>query len=285
LLAAVGTQPFNTIVLDTSHFADDIAIPGIDNDSEAYNALNSALAANFNKINAVRSGNEVRSAEAQTPITPLAISQFRQRGPNGTGRISLAQENPDSAALHAGELIAAFIRRSGGSVVGGISIGSVPAALEPAYVHRQSRPLLEIVRGMLMWSNNYIANQIFLVVGVEANGRHASIESSQLALGALLNRNGLSNCIRLVEGSGISRQNQITAQGLVDLLARFAPYAELMEQSPNGSRYKTGTLDDVSTLAGYAQTREHGVLRFVIALPGGTGHLRFRILEAIEDGL
>jgi D-alanyl-D-alanine carboxypeptidase/D-alanyl-D-alanine-endopeptidase (penicillin-binding protein 4) len=28
----------------------------------------------------VRSGNKVRSAEKQTPITPLAINQFRLRG-------------------------------------------------------------------------------------------------------------------------------------------------------------------------------------------------------------
>ncbi|MFK7793479.1 MAG: hypothetical protein AB8B88_12515 [Devosiaceae bacterium] len=58
-----------------------------------------------------------------------------------------------------------------------------------------------------------------------------------------------------------------------------------MESSPRGSRYKTGTLSDVSTLAGYAQTREHGLVRFVIAVPGGTGRLRFAILEAIEEGL
>jgi serine-type D-Ala-D-Ala carboxypeptidase/endopeptidase (penicillin-binding protein 4) len=40
----------------------------------------------------VRSGNKVRSAEKQTPITPLAITQFRLRGPNGSGRISLSQD-------------------------------------------------------------------------------------------------------------------------------------------------------------------------------------------------
>jgi hypothetical protein len=36
------------------------------------------------------SGNKVRSAEKQTPITPLAIAQFRLRGPRGSGRISLS---------------------------------------------------------------------------------------------------------------------------------------------------------------------------------------------------
>ena len=68
---------------------------------------------NFNTINAVRRGNKVESAEQQTPITPLAISQFRARGPNGRGRISLNQE-PALSLQYAGELLAAFIKKAGG---------------------------------------------------------------------------------------------------------------------------------------------------------------------------
>ncbi|MGD9501985.1 MAG: D-alanyl-D-alanine carboxypeptidase, partial [Methyloceanibacter sp.] len=69
-------------------------------------------------------------AEEQTPITPLAISQFKKRGPNGRGRISLAQD-PAVGLQYAGELIAAFIERAGGSVKGAITTGPVPAGLEP----------------------------------------------------------------------------------------------------------------------------------------------------------
>ena len=47
---------------------------------------------------------------------------------------------------YAGELIAAFIERAGGSVRGKIWTGAVPEGLEPVYVHRQSRPLSEIAR-------------------------------------------------------------------------------------------------------------------------------------------
>src|SRR5207249_4256168 len=84
---------------------------------------------------AVLGGDEVRSAEEQTPITPLAIAQFRLRGPpDGSGRISLSQD-PAVSLQYAGELIAAFIERAGGSVKGEISTGAVPVGLEPAYVH------------------------------------------------------------------------------------------------------------------------------------------------------
>jgi D-alanyl-D-alanine carboxypeptidase/D-alanyl-D-alanine-endopeptidase (penicillin-binding protein 4) len=138
LVAAIGTKPLTGIVLDASYYPSDIRIPGIEDTDEAYDALNSALAVNFNTIHAVRQGKTVRSAEKQTPITPLAVSQFLARGPKGRGRISLTQD----AAVglqYAGELIAAFIERAGGSAKGKISAGAVPEGLEPVYVHRQSR--------------------------------------------------------------------------------------------------------------------------------------------------
>ena len=87
LVAAIGKEPITGIVLDASYYPSDLHIPGIENTSEAYDALNSALAVNFNTISAVRKGKTVRSAEEQTPITPLAISQFQARGPKGRGRI------------------------------------------------------------------------------------------------------------------------------------------------------------------------------------------------------
>src|ERR687897_1930657 len=96
LVAAAGKNPITGIVLDASYYPSDLRIPGIEDTDEAYDALNSALAVNFNTIYAVRKGKAVHSAEEQTPITPLAISQFRLRGPNGSGRISLSQEQPVS---------------------------------------------------------------------------------------------------------------------------------------------------------------------------------------------
>src|SRR5262249_3711301 len=93
LVAAAGKEPVTRIVLDASYYPSNLRIPGIEDTDESYNALNSALAVNFNTIFAVRSGNEVRSAEKQTPITPLAITEFRERGPGGKGRISLSQEH------------------------------------------------------------------------------------------------------------------------------------------------------------------------------------------------
>lgn len=48
---------------------------------------------------------------------------------------------------------------------------------------------------------------------------------------------------------------------------------------------KTGTLEGVSTLAGYADTSGHGRVRFVISLTKNDDKMRFRLLRAIESGL
>jgi D-alanyl-D-alanine carboxypeptidase/D-alanyl-D-alanine-endopeptidase (penicillin-binding protein 4) len=217
LVAAVGKEPLRGIVLDGSYYPSDIRMPGVENTGEAYDALNSALAVNFNTIHAVRKGTTVQSAEKQTPITPLAVSQFRARGPQGRGRVSLAQD-PKVSLQYAGELIMAFVERAGGSLNGKIATGSVPAGLE------------------------------------------------------------------LQEGSGLSPGNRFTARGLAQVLQLFAPHSGLL-QSGDGTRYKTGSIAGVRTLAGYADTAAHGRVRFVISLGGSGGAMRFRLLDAIKSEL
>ena len=283
LVAAVGKQPITGIVLDASYYPSNLRIPGIEDTDEAYNALNSALAVNFNTVNAVRSGNTVRSAEKQTPITPLAITQFRLRGPNGKGRISLSQD-PTVSLQYAGELIAAFIERAGGSVTGKISTGTVPAGLQPVYVHRQSRTLSEILVELLRVSNNYIANQVFLEIGGHRLGGPVSLEKSLQVANEMLAAHGLAAAIHLEEGSGISRNNHFTARGLAKVLELFAPHADLL-RGHDGGMNKTGTMEGVRTLAGYADTSGHGRVRFVISLTSNDDKMRFRLLRTIESGL
>jgi serine-type D-Ala-D-Ala carboxypeptidase/endopeptidase (penicillin-binding protein 4) len=283
LLAAVGKKPIAGIVLDASYYPSNLRIPGIVDTGEAYNALNSALAVNFNTVYAVRSGNKVRSAEKQTPITPLAITQFRLRGPKGSGRISLSQD-PTVSLHYAGELIAAFIERAGGSVKGKISTGTVRAGLEPIYVHRQSRTLSQILVELLRASNNYIANQIFLEIGAHRRGGPVSLEKSLQVANEMLAAHGLAAAIHLEEGSGISRNNHFTARGLAKVLELFEPHAGLL-RGHRGGMNKTGALEGVRTLAGYADTSSNGRVRFVISLTSNDGEMRFRLLRAIESGL
>src|SRR3954466_12547872 len=76
LVAAVGKKPIAGIVIDASYFPTDLRIPGVEDTTKSFDTLNSAFAVNFNTINAMRRGNKIEPAEKQTPLTPLAISQF-----------------------------------------------------------------------------------------------------------------------------------------------------------------------------------------------------------------
>jgi serine-type D-Ala-D-Ala carboxypeptidase/endopeptidase (penicillin-binding protein 4) len=283
LVAAIGKAPINGIVLDASYYPSTLRIPGIEETDESYNALNSALAVNFNTVSAVRSGDKVLPAEKQTPITPLAISLFRARGLNGSGRISLSQD-PAVSLQYAGELIAAFIERAGGKVRGTVSTGTVPEGLKPIYVHQQSRTLSKILAELLRASNNYVANQVFLEIGGHRLGGPVSLEKSLQVANEMLVAHGLGDAIHLEEGSGISRNNRFSARGLAKVLELFAPHADLLH-GHDGGMNKTGTMEGVSTLAGYANTGSHRRVRFVISLASNDGEMRFRLLRAIESGL
>ena len=283
LVAKIGKAPITGLVVDASYYPSNLRIPGIEDDDTAYDALNSALGVNFNTIYAERSGNTVRSAEAQTPITPIAIARFRAKGPpDGEGRISLGLD-PAVGLRYAGELIAAFIRRAGGNVKGEISVGTVPKGLEPIYVHRQSRSLSEILVGLLLDSNNYTANQVFLEIGGHELGGPVSLEKSLAVANTMLVAHGLADAIHLEEGSGISRDTRFTARGLAKVLELFAPHADLLH-GHDGGLNKSGTMDGIRTLAGYADTSTHGRVRFVISL-ASNDETRFQLLQAIKNGL
>ena len=283
LVKAIGKEPITGIVLDGSYYPSDLTIPGLEDTNEAYDALNSAFAVNFNTIHAVRRGKKVRSAEKQTPITPLAISQFQRRGRQGRSRISLTKD-PEVSLQYAGELLAAFIKKAGGTVKGEITTGTVPEGLPPLYVHNQSRDLSEVLTQMLLGSNNYIANQVFLEIGAQTLGGPVSLEKSLKVANELLAEHDLADAIQLQEGSGISRDTRFTARGLATVLHLFEPNSGLLKGG-RGSKYKTGTMSGIRTLAGYADTKKHGRVRFVIALKGNTGRMRYHLLSAIKKGL
>jgi D-alanyl-D-alanine carboxypeptidase/D-alanyl-D-alanine-endopeptidase (penicillin-binding protein 4) len=100
----------------------------------------------------------------------------------------------------------------------------------------------------------------------------------------MLAAHGLTGAIHLEEGSGISRNNHFTARGLAKVLELFESHAELLH-GHDGGMNKSGTMDGVRTLAGYADTSSHGRVRFVISLTSNDGEMRFRLLRAIESGL
>lgn len=244
------------IAVDATHFSDQ-RVPGRSQVADPYNAPLSAVAANFNTAKLDKQNGQFSSAEPQTPITDTAIRVATQLGRplNGkTERINLV--NADNAARHFGELLAKKLALNNVQVVVGAE--PVPTNATLFYRHRNSHAVSEIVRGTLEYSNNFMANQTFLML---AEKPQASFESASKAVSEKLKSAFSWGTFTLVEGSGLSRSNRLSANQLNDLLTALAPNKNLFKSYKSkrkgaSVRAKTGTLNGVRSFAGYITIEE-----------------------------
>ncbi len=159
----------------------------------------------------------------------------------------------------------------GGKLQGSARLGSVPggAPWKPA-LELRSAPLAEIIRDINKYSNNVMAQQVFLTLGRTAGGV-ATFEAAQAAVQRWwTERISPDGAPVLDNGSGLSRQERISAQGLGTLLQnayQSAVMPELMSSLPitgvdgtlrraknrnaGAAHLKTGSLANVVALAGY----------------------------------
>jgi len=228
-----------------------------------------------------RANGRIVSAEPQTPLTPLAASLGRAHGIHAETRINLGSDT--DTARYASELIAAKLRQAGMHIGPGSGQGRAPATA-PIYVHSNSHPLADVCQEMLLDSSNYIANQIFLVLGARAAGPPASLAKSIAVADAFLAAHPEMRGITVTEGSGLSYDNQVTARAMAALLKEFAPYRSLLHQQ-DGVACKTGTLQVTRTLVGYVDTPAYGTVRFVLRLDGDSGDRRWKVMERLRQEL
>lgn len=263
-LKKLGLKKVNQIFLDESYF-ETLKVPGVSASLNPYDALNSALSANFNTINIVktRSG-AVESGESQTPVTELTKT-LAAKAPVGKSRINLAA-NPKESLLYVGYLLKAFLDLEGIPVQGGIEAAKVSSSAKLYYRHASSKSLPEVLRALLKFSTNFITNQIFLVMGAEKMGAPANLAKGKKVMTDFLISKLGTNDFNIEEGSGISRQNKFTGKQMVKILKAFEPNKALMPEKLDGMLAKTGTLNGVSCLVGYFDSAKHGQVYFSILL-------------------
>lgn len=247
-IAAKGISQIDRIALDTSLFEAGLVLPGTGRSNNPYDAIPSALAANFNTVNIKKRNGKVISAEAQTPLTPYAIS-MKKRFKRGTLRVNTGRD-PRNAENYFAELLAAFLRQQGIQVKQQIVAGQV-RGLKPIYQHYNSKTLAEIIKPMLKYSTNFIANQLALTLAAEAYKQPANAQLVKRYMNDTLRAHFHWQDFNLQEGAGLSRKNHLKPTQLVDLLNNFKPYRHLLPKKATGVYAKSGTLKGVSTLAGY----------------------------------
>ena len=246
----------NNILLDDSAFALESEADGIGNSDNPYDALNSALAVNFNTVNITVTDRGVSSAEEQTPTLPLMKELAAGLAP-GVHRFNISRGNGDAGILrHTGELFRALQRELGIPGDGRIERMEVPPNLQPVYVHQSSKNLLDIIPELMHFSNNFIANQLFLACGVQKYGLPATWQKGRMAMREYLEKEltlAEKDAV-MVEGSGLSRRNRISARAMLTVLRSFKPHAGLLPEK-DGALVKSGTLTGVFSYAGYFQDR------------------------------
>ncbi|MBN2357942.1 MAG: D-alanyl-D-alanine carboxypeptidase [Deltaproteobacteria bacterium] len=282
----VGALPLmevrGDVVVDDSYFEPDLALveePGVPN---PYNAINAAFATNFNTLHVVVEDGHVRGEE-QTPLTPFTVFDLRstRRGPLSIetqqterelwvkirGRLGARPRSlrfnlgrdPRTPALYAGHLFAAFFARGGGTPIAGtVRRGSVPESADLLYLHRSSLTLAEVASELLDYSNNFIANQVFLVLGAEVSGAPANVQKSRVLLAGDVKERVGSDAVRLFDGSGLDPRNVGAAAAITTYLTVIhdeQPLLHTLLRSYLDGRVRaksgTYTQEGVRAMAGY----------------------------------
>ena len=256
--------PITAVLLDDRYFRQPLVIPGVSTSTNPYDAPNGALSVNFNTVNFKTRQGRIVSAEPQTPLLPVAMKRIRASGLT-RGRIVLSHHGHE-AVLYAGEMIRYFLREAGVRVQGPVSLApeSIP---DKALIYRHTSPfsLDALVSRLMAYSNNFMANQLLVAIGVQVYGAPGNLTKGARALSIYLTDVLGVGDARIVEGSGISRNNRISARSLMSALMRFEPYRHLMTREA-GIYFKTGTLKGVRTRVGYIESDGGRPHRFVLLL-------------------
>jgi len=254
---------FSGIALDASYFSPHIRVPGITRTFNPYDARNAALCVNFNTVCFHRKNSgKIVTGEPHTPLLQFARKKIRRWTPDG--RVNLFKKHED-IVLYAGHLMHYFLIKQGIDAKNSIQIKAVEAKDKLIITHQSGATLEEIVSMLLKFSNNFIANQLLLAIGAKVYGPPATLEKGVKAVKQFAHNNLGIKKIQIVEGSGISRKNKISANEMIKAVKAFEPYRHLLVKEDN-LFYKTGTLNGVRTRAGFIQTEYGKTFPFVVML-------------------
>lgn len=248
LIAEKGVTEINDIILDDTAFAlEHLITDGSINSSNPYDVGCTALGVNFNTVPLkVLQHAKVESPESQTPYLRIMGSIGKNLN-SGFHRVNVdaypRQSKLANNLLYFGQLFQTLLEEQGIMVKGTIKQGVVPQETKLLLQYTAEETTGDLVKSCLLSSNNFMANQLYLAIGVKQYGSPATWKKSQKALTAFIHNSlGLRNQhITMVEGSGLSMKNRITPEALLVVLEQFKPYASLLPIK-YGVVMKSGTL-------------------------------------------
>lgn len=302
-----GIKNLNEVVIDRGMFGPVAIDPGDFDDSpdRPYNASPDAMMVNFGTSRLlfqpdpqtkkwiaivdpptkdVRIEGQIGWSDVRCPGSPVISTRIEQRGAQaivhvqGTAAGSCGEFSVYRLAMAQSEYFASMFRllwrELGGTLARDIRSGSVPGSAAPLVWH-DSPSLANVIRQINKHSNNVMARMLLLTLGAEMNGRGATPQSGARGVLQLLHNQGVDTTgWTLDNGSGLSREGRVTAQGLAGMLdvawrsSLMPEYISslaisgvdgtvrrrLRDETTRGQAHlKTGTLRDARALAGYVR--------------------------------
>ncbi len=251
----------NTLFLDDSAFALEGPPDGSENSDNPYDAHCGALAVNFNALpfRVLRDGSII-SGEKQTPLLPimLEIGSNYKAGRHRVNVSAFAGKNSQSNILrYTAELFTTIFQSRGIQVNKGYGFSSVAPNAKLIYTYQSEKTVEDLVRSTLLYSSNFIANQLYLSSGRRLFGTPATWQKSvEMANRFVEIRLKLHDgSIRIIDGSGLSPRNRITPNAMLTILNRFKPHSGLLKKKGE-ILLKSGTFTNTYCYAGFFQQKQ-----------------------------
>lgn len=198
-------------------------------------------------------------------------------------------------AFECAQIVADELKKNNVELNGIIIAGITPDAAKE--ICRLTRPIVNVITNMNKISDNQSAITLFKVVGAVHKEPPGSLLSGSEAVIDFMSSIGITrDNYEILEGSGLTRYNYVNAYIFVHLLKYMYNQINIFNvfynslpvagvdgtlkdrmkntEAEKNVHAKTGTLSNVSTLAGYAVSRDNELIIFYIAMNGFSGNAK-----------
>lgn len=199
-------------------------------------------------------------------------------------------------AFECAQIVADELKKNNVELDGIIIAGITPDAAKE--ICRLTRPIINVITNMNKISDNQSAITLFKVVGAVYKEPPGSLLNGSEAVVDFMSSIGIArDSYEILEGSGLTRYNYVNAYIFVHLLKYMYTQLNIFDafynslpiagvdgtlkdrmrntEAEKNVHAKTGTLNNVSTLAGYAVSRDSELIIFYIAMNGFSGNAKF----------
>ncbi len=169
-----------------------------------------------------------------------------------------------------------------------------------------SHSIYDVITHMNKTSNNHSAITLFKVIGAKYKSPPGTLGKGSEAVISFLSSIGIDrNNYEILEGSGLTRYNMVTSDMLIRLLKFMYDQEDIFDyyynslsiagvdgtlrkrmigtEAESNVHAKTGTLNSVSTLSGYAVSRDDELILFYITMNGFKGNTNY--YRQIQDDI